>query len=73
MKINNHVCVFYIYISRNSCCPLQNVEALKSIIPENLQNTIVREGTVEVPASPKQDTEAGTISHKHLTSPILEL
>ena len=27
----------------------------------NIQKTIVREGTVEVPASPTQDTEAGIV------------
>ena len=55
------MCVFCIYTSRNSCCPLQTTEAQESTYTRDIQKTIVREGTVEVPASPKQDTEADTV------------
>ena len=54
------MCVLYLYF-QEQLLPPPDVEALKSVIPENLQNTTVREGTVEVPASPKQDTEAGIV------------
>ena len=66
------MCVLYLYFQEQLLPPPEH-RSPEEYYTRNMQNTTVREGTVEVPASPKQDTEAGTISHKHITSLILEL